>query len=332
MRLAKDRISVGLDIGNADIKLVKLKASAGKLTLQDFALEPIAGDPAGALKRITQAHGITKVNTSVAGLAVILRYVNFPRMDGKELSQALKFEAAKHIPFSVDDVSIDSYILKNDLSDNKMLVLLVAVKKDFLKQRLALIEAAGLKPTVVDTDSVALINMFNYDYSIESDNSIKKAVALINIGAADTNLNIVEGGIPRLSRDIHIAGNNFTQKIADVLSLDFKAAESLKLNPDKEKLPSISSALESALANLANEIRISFDYYESQNASSVGKILLSGGSSNFVGLKDMLVNLLGIEVEIWDPLKNIEIASSVDAEQLKSLSSRFVVSLGLALR
>ena len=333
MKIAKEVISVAFDIGTADIKLVKLKLASGKAELLDFALEPSGADLPAALKKIAQTRAISKINSSVSGAAVIIRYVSFPRMDENELGQAMRFEAAKHIPFSIDDVNIDSYILRNDLPDNKMLVLLVAVKKDFLNQRLTAIEAAGLRPNIIDTDSVALVNIFNFNYSGESQEQMKgKTVAFVNIGASDTNLNIVENAVPRLSRDIHIAGNNFTQKIADVFSLDFKAAENLKLNPDKEKLASICGAVETALANLANEIRVSFDYYESQNASSVGKILLSGGGSNFTGLKDMLANLLGIEVEAWDPLKNIDIANTIDVGQLKLYSSRLAVGLGLALR
>lgn len=332
MKFAKETVSVGLDIGTSDIKFAKLKLGSADPELQDFAIEPVSLDIAATLKNMAQAHGISKVNVSVSGQSVIMRYVNFPRMNENELSQALKFEAAKHIPFPPDDVNLDSFILKNDLPDNKMLVLLVAVKKDFLKQRLMAIETAGLKVKMVDTDSVALINMFNMQYPPEAGGSTRvKATALINIGASDTNLNIVENGMPRLSRDIHIAGNNFTRKIADVFNFDIKAAESLKLKPQGDKISSISAAVESAAANLANEIRVSFDYYESQNASSVGRILLTGGGSKFTGLKDMLANLLGIEVEPWDSLKNINIAKNVDPEQLKLVSSSLTVSLGLAL-
>jgi type IV pilus assembly protein PilM len=252
-------------------------------------------------------------------------------MSSGELRQALKFEAQKYIPFSLDEVNLDSFILKEDLPDNKMLVLLAAVKKEFLRERLKIIESAGFKASIVDIDSLALINAFNFNYAKDSDILKNKTIALLNIGAALTNLNILEDGIPCLSRDIQIAGNNFTQKLMDIFGLDFKSAEELKINP-KERLQKVSQAIEAVLVNLASEVRTSFDYYESQSASDVIKIFLSGGSSLFSGLKDMLANLVGIEVEPWNPIGKINIGDSVDAEKVKAVSNQLAVAIGLALR
>jgi type IV pilus assembly protein PilM len=86
------------------------------------------------------------------------------------------------------------------------------------------------------------------------------------------------------------------------------------------------------VTSLTSEIRTSFDYYESQSASSVAKIFLSGGGSRMIGLKDMLANFLGIEVEYWDPLKQIILSSDIDPQKIKALFSQFAVAVGLALR
>jgi type IV pilus assembly protein PilM len=252
-------------------------------------------------------------------------------MSENELKQALKFEAQKHIPFSIDEVNLDSFILKEDSPDNKMLVLIAAVKKDFMSQRLKLLEEAGIKVNLVDIDLLALANAFNFNYPQE-DNPKYKAVALLNIGSSMSNLDILENGIPRLSRDIHIAGNNFTQKLMEVFSLDFKSAEELKINPDTQRAKSATAAVESVFANLATNIRTSFDYYESQGTTSVGKIFLSGGGSKFTGLKEMLANLMGTEVECWDPFKKIKLPNNMDSQKINALSGQLAVVVGLALR
>ncbi len=329
---SKEKFSVGLDIGTRMAKMVKLRFTKGQAEILDFDLEPFPSQPQKVLEKIKQLRGTQAVNLSVSGPATIIRYVNFPRMNEEELKGSLKFEAQKHIPFSVNEVELDSHILKEDLSANNILVLLAAVKKEFLNQRMKIIEDAGLVANAIDMDSIALINAFNFNYSKEEKPS-DKAIALLNMGASTTNLNILEDGIPRLSRDILIAGNNFTQKLMDVFNIDFKSAEGLKLDPEQlTKDPKIAVAIESVVANLATEIRTSFDYYESQGASNVTRIFLSGGSSKLSDLKNMLANLLGIEVEYWDPLKQIAVSVDIDSQRLKESSCQLVVAIGLALR
>ncbi|MFA5275360.1 MAG: type IV pilus assembly protein PilM [Candidatus Omnitrophota bacterium] len=327
----KERVSVGLDIGSSAIKAVKLKFSSESVELTGFTSEPSEIDPIGALKKIRESLGADTVNISVSGPATVIRYVTFPKMSEAELHQALKFEAQKHIPFPVADVNLDGFILKDGLSDNKMLVLLAAAKKEIISQRIKTVTDAGIKVLVTDIDALALINAFNFNYPQISPVE-PKAVALLNIGASISNLSILEGGSPRLSRDMHFGGNNFTQKIADIFAIDFKAAELLKLKPDNAGANKVGVAIDSVLTNLATEIRTSFDFYESQSASSVTKIFLSGGAAQFSALKEMLSSILGMDVEVWDPLKKINISPRLDPEKLKVISGQFTVAIGLGLR
>src|SRR3989338_122130 len=246
---AKEKFSIGLDIGTHSIKLVKLRLVRDVQELSSFALEPVGLNLSEPLKRLKSEQGIESANISVSGTATLLRYVNFPKMNEAEMRQALKYEAQKHIPFSTSEINLDGSILKDDLPDNKMLTLIAAVKKEFIKERLELLEEALIRVNIIDIDSLALINAFNFNYGLE-DNLKHKAVALVNIGASMTNLNIIEDGIPRLSRDIQVSGNNFTQKLADIFGVDFKSAEAFKLNPEKEKANNVAAALEAGLSNL----------------------------------------------------------------------------------
>jgi type IV pilus assembly protein PilM len=332
-KFTKEKISVGLDIGTAAIKLVKLTFTNGIPQLCAFNIEPTPVDVTTLLEKYAGSHlqDVKRINISVSGPASIIRYVPFPKMKKEELKAALKFEAEKHIPFAIAEVYLDGCILKEDLPDNKMLVLLAAVKKEALSQRLKCINEAGLRVAVVDNDSLALINAFNFNYS--GDQNIKnKTVALLNIGSSFSNLNILETGVPRFTRDFQFGSHNFTQKIAELLSIDPKGAESFKCNPDQVRMEKIKPAIEMMLSNLANEVRLSFDFYESQSTAAVTKLFLSGAGSLFAGLKDMLTSLLGSEIEYWDPLKNISLSPALDPEKLKAVSPQLAVAVGLALR
>lgn len=330
-RNVKDGFSVGVDIGSSSIKFIKLRHLGDNIELASLAAEAVGLDLVPTLKKLSQENDFKKCNVSISGASSITRYINFPKMNETELKQALKFEAQKHIPFGINEVDLDSYILKDDLPDGKMLVLLGAAKKELVIQRIKVLDDAGLKPNIIDMDSMAVVNAFVFNYP-EDEYRKNKAIAILNIGAAYTNLSILDVGIPRLSRDIHIAGNNFTNKLMDNFSLDFDAAEKLKINPEKEKLGTVASAIESVLINLSAEVRTSLDYYESQNTSSVNKIFLAGGSCCFAGLKDMLSNFIGVEVEIWDPFRKMSLPAEIDADKAKSLSVKFGVAVGLALR
>jgi len=328
----KEKSAIGLDIGTQAIKAVKLKfLKDGAIDCCGFEVEPAQLDLEPALKKISQEIGAAEVNISLSGPAVVLRYINFPRMQQDELKQALRFEAQKHIPFSVNEVNLDAHIIKDDLPDNKMLVLVAAAKKDFIEERLKAVKSAGLKAGLIDVDSLALVNAFNFNYP-GAGNTEQKAAALLNIGAQEANLNILDKAVPRLSRDIRIAGNDFTRKLMEVFNLDFKAAEELKARPDAERAEKIGQALGAVVSSLAAEIRVSFDYYESQGASSVNKIFLCGGSSFLPGIKEMLTNMLDIAVEYWDPFIKLGISADVDEVKLKALSAQMAVAVGLALR
>jgi len=325
-KLSKDKNCLGLDVGTSTIKIVKLKLLDEGVQLVSLSLEPAQAD----LKPIIESLGTKCINMSSSGPGAIIRYVNFPKMNIAELRQALKFEAQKYIPFPIAEINLDSYILRDDLPDNKMLVLLAAAKKEFVNQRLKLLENTSSKVNIIDIDSIALVNAFNFNYSQE-ETVLNKTVALLNIGSSFSNLNILESGMPRLSRDIHIAGNNITQRIADNLGIEQKAAEELKINPDKERLERVVAAGEFIFSSLASELRTSFDYYESQGSSTVGRIFLSGGGSLFMGAKDILANLLGIEIVCWDPFKNISLPEDIDFEKRKVSPSQLAVAVGLAL-
>jgi type IV pilus assembly protein PilM len=326
----KERFSFGLDIGTQSIKCVKFKVNSSIVELVDFDLQESQLDPTEVLKKIKHTQGADLVNISFCGASTVIRYVNFLRMNKIELKGALKFEAQKHIPFSIEEVNLDAEILRDDLPDNKMLVLIAAIKKELITQRIKILESSGLRPNIIDIDSLALVNAFNFNYP--KTELPDKSICLLNIGSTITNVNILDNATVRLSRDIHSGGANFTKKLMDIFEVDFKAAEELKINLPEDKASKIKAGVENVLTNLASEIRTSFDYYESQNTSNVVKIFLSGGACKMSGLKDMLSACLGIPVETWDPFKQIIIPDTVDKQKLNKFNEHFNVAVGLALR
>lgn len=332
----KEKAAVGLDIGSNSIKAIDIELRDKEILLKRFNLIEIslAADLPLAIKNCLAPFGIKdeRINVSLTGQSVVTRYVWLPMMSSGELNSSLKFEAAKLIPFSIEEVNLDSYILKQDQPNNKMLVLIAAAKKEAVSERIKLVQNLGFKIGILDIDSLALINIFNFIYHAAKENNYPKAIALLNMGASVSNLNILEDGIPVFSRDIYIAGNHLTKRIADALGVNFEKAEELKINPEKEKQDKITSSADSVISRLASEIRISFDYYESQGPSTVAKILLTGGGSLFHKLKDNLSQMLGIDIDHWHPAEGLTFSGEQNVEKIKQHKGKFAVALGLAMR
>lgn len=303
----KTSISVGLDLGAYAARMVKLKFARDAVELAEFDIKPRIQDI--VVPRDTRHFVI-----SLSGSSAIIRYVYFPQMNAEELRTSLKFEAQKHIPFPVSDLHMDSFVLKEHLPDNKMLVLLVAVRKEVVRRRLDMFREAQVSPGVIDVDSVALVNAFTFNYPEQSAGNAA-TVALLNIDGALCSLSILEGNIPRLSRDIQAASGHSAQQPAGGSS----------------KMPDEAAAVEAALTELAGEVRTSFDYFESQSTSSVAKIYVSGGTGMKAEARDTLKALLGLEVECWDPLRRIKPGEKTDAQAVKAAAGELAVAVGLAL-
>lgn len=335
-KIKKNDFKIGLDLGSSSVKIVGLQCRDNNFLLRNFIIKEIpyqSRDVSGLVKEGLLDLGAqhSPVNISLSGQGVITRYVSFPIIDQRLFRNSLRFETQQYIPFSIEEVNLDGYILKQDAAANKMSVLIAAAKKELVSERVKLVQDLGFKVGIVDIDSLALINAFSFSYA--QDETLKqKTIALLNIGASVTNLDILEQGMPCLSRDIQISGNNFTERIADGLGVDLQSAESLKINPGKEDLDKIKPYLDTILSQLAQEIRNSFDYYESQSASSVEQIFISGGGSLLAGLVSNLNAVLGVEIQTWGSLNNLELSEGLDIEKIKVQSMFMPVALGLAIR
>jgi len=337
----KSRTSLGLDIGSSAVKIVELTGNVDTLCLSKVGVAEILGDNKDsvitAIKKafaeaniIPKAFG-TKVTIGVSGQSVIVRYIRVPKMSEEDLSASLKYEAAKHIPFDMNEVEFDFQILDNAAKDtNLMEVLLVAVKKDLINQQLELLKACKLEPVVIDIDSFAIINAFEHAV-LPTLEEKDKTISLINIGAQMTNISILDSGISKLTRDINIGGKDFSEAISEDSGVDIKEAEEMKKS--KKKSQKIVEPIKSIAAKLIDEIRMSFDYYESQVPDkNIADIYLSGGSSQISIISDIMHEKIGIETHIWNATNNLKTPMNIETEKRKKIHPLLPVAVGLALR
>ncbi len=330
------RCSLGIDIGTAVIKAVKAVHNGSSAGLCRAVKEEITGgNVQESLSRVVAAFPEAKVvNLSIAGSnSVVMRYITMPRMDRKELFQALKFEATKYVPFPLEEVYFDAHIISPHSgagADNKMQVLLSAARKELVNQRMEMAERAGIKVNCVDIDCLAVFNSFSAACQDKMQAYGKKVFALLNIGDQNSNLDIVESGNLRLSRDLHQGAVKMMERISVSSSLDQASVAERLAGGAQAEQEDFGRAFSQAVSELAMELRVSFDYYESQSSAAVSGIQLSGDASGWPGFEEQLSELLGLQVETWDPLRKPP--GTPDLALPPGGTRGFAVAAGLALR
>lgn len=338
---------VGLDIGTSSVKAVHLHRSGSVYKLAELGIAHIhpetivdgiimdAATVSTAIRELFDKHDIVIKNVafSVSGHSVIIKKIKVPTMKRAELREAIVWEAEQHIPYSIEDVNLDFQILREaGPNEQEMDVLLVAVKKDTLDDYLAVISAAGLRAAVVDVDAFAIENAFTMSKKFQPD----EVVALVNVGAATTNINILNGGISDFTRESPLGGNRHTESLQKSVGLSFEQAEKLKRGETVEghDFAEVKPVIEMANSELAAEIRRSFDFYYSTSQShTIHQVILSGGCAPLPDLASYLSSALELPVEIGNPFQDIVAdPKKFDAQYLASIAPQMTVAVGLALR
>ncbi len=342
----KSKFATGLDIGASTIKLVRLQKKPGGYSLKSLALKELPFD-AIASEEIKDRDAvifdiqnlvdqtdpkIKDVVISIAGHGVITDKIVMDRKTGNEAEQAILFEAEQRSPFDVEDVTLDYHVIQVDHETNKMEVLLVAARNEFLKNYLDLILDAGLRPVMVDTDAFAILNAYELNYEIDPN----KVTALIDVGFDVTNITFLKDGLFHSTRDV----SNGTRLIFEAVSKEFRlnqelAAKALKgemdhsVDQDMFKATVFTSSEE-----LISGLEVAMSYFKSSSgARQLDWIVLSGGGALVPYFPELLQNKLGIPVEIFNPLRNIEYDPDMFVEfQPEKVAPLLAVPIGLAAR
>ena len=337
---------VGLDIGSRTIKVGEVVDSKSGYSLKNLGSIDITPglieegelqDPeavAGFIRELYKANGIKEQNVaiSISGYSVIVKKISIQAMSEAELNETISQEAEQYIPFDISEVNVDFQILgEAEGNPDLMNVMLVAAKKDMIAEYIELVQSAGLNPCIIDVDAFALQNIFEINYDLPNE-----AVALIDIGAGKTSLNIVKDDSSLFMRDVSLGCNQINEQIVSVLDCSEDEAEAIKIGKKQEKLSpdEYSEIVTSITTDWCEEIRKALDYYYSTGPEdSIQRIILSGGGSTISGLKELLASELSTEVENINPFGTIDIDSKkFEPSYLQQMAPQAGICLGLALR
>ena len=348
LRLGSKSI-VGLDIGSSCVKAVEVVPRGDGFELLHLGVAPLPHDAivdgaflnaSAIVDAIREAIGKSGTKAkcaaaAVSGHSVIVKKISVPAMTVEELEESIRWEAEQYIPFDVNEVNLDFEVIQHGDAERPMEVLLVAAKRDLIDDCVNLISEAGLTPSVIDVAGFAVENAFEANFEPGPDD----VIAVINIGAQVTNINVVVGGVPAFTRDISVGGNQYTAEIQRALSISFDEAERIKIgesasHESQEVVPQeVEQAMRAVTNNLVGEIARSLDFFSATaTGARIQRIVLAGGASRVPGIDAVFRERTGLEVEILNPLHKMMPSNRFDPEYLAQVGPSLGVCLGLALR
>jgi len=358
MPTSKLKPLVGLDIGSHTIKLVEILHSKKGRVLQNFGMihTPPGAVAEGAIKdeeavvsAIKSLYKNLKVRNinvaiSLSGYSVISKKITLGKMDEPALEKAIQEEAEKYIPYDINEVNLDFEVLDSGREtqgeggegeagrQDQMEVLLVAAKTEVIDEYIDLIQAAGLNPGVLDADIFALQNAVEISLA-----KPRTCYAIVNIGAAELEINVISRGISTFSRDSSFGGSQLTEAISKKFNIDLPEAEKIKLGGaalSNQKREDLAKVVEQQVSVWVKEIKRALDFVSStRTGDPIEKIIVSGGAFKMPGLQKYLEMETGIPVDPLNPFRNLVIDyKRFDPDYLDDIAPQAGVAVGLSLR
>jgi type IV pilus assembly protein PilM len=340
---------IGLDISSSSVKMVELdQVRPGEYSLVRCAIEPLEKgwvvdgniekleEVADAVKRLLKKAGSRTKHVALAlpAGAVITKKINLPAgLREEEMEIQVEGEANQYIPFSLDEVALDFCVLgASPASPGDVEVVIAASRREKVEDRQAVADQAGLKPLIVDVES--------YASRLAAQRLIERLpgrgrdvlVALFEIGAMNTSLQVMRNGEVLYERDQAFGGAQLTQQLARQYGFSPEEAEAKKRSgdlPDDYEQTVLAPFVDTLAAEVARSLQF---FFTSTPHNRVDYIMLAGGTAAIPGLVDKIVSVTNVAAMIANPFDGMQIADGVREKKLRREAPSYLTSCGLAMR
>jgi type IV pilus assembly protein PilM len=340
----RKRTTIGLDVGSGLIKVAVVDHGKGEPELAKVAILPLLPDAivdgeimdpsivAEAIQGAVAAAGVKAKNnvvTAVGGRDVIVKKIQIDRVKESEVRDLMRWEAEQHVPFDMESVELDFQILDPDAEGLDMSVLLVAAKRELVENKLRLLTDAGMAPAIIDVDAFALHNAFQVNYP----RAMHGVVGLVNIGNEVTIVNVLDDGVPILTRDLTVGTRRIREDLQRERGLSVDDADALVRGYDR------SPHLDAVLGPRGEEIALgieratAFLASSSRSGNAMRELYLCGGGARVPGLAEALAQRLRVSVQQANPLANLKVREgALDSLTTDDVAPLLMLPIGLALR
>jgi type IV pilus assembly protein PilM len=338
----KKKTTVGLDIGSGLIKVAVIDHSGRTPELIRVAVAPLIADAivegevmdpgivAEAIRTALAAADVktTSVVIAVGGRDVIIKRISIERAKEQQARELIRFEAEQHVPFDMDSVELDFQILDPNGDGPEMSVLLVAAKRELVESKQRVLTDAGLDPAIVDVEAFALHNAFEMNHP----DAMSGVVGLLNVGHDMSNINILDDGVPILTRDLTVGTRRVREDLQRERGLSGDDAQALLQGYDRS--PHLDAVLETRGDEIAVGVERAASFLaQNSRGGEMRAIYTCGGGSRIPGLNEMLAARLRTTVQQANPLANLKVRDGALASLVTDeIAPLLMLPIGLALR
>jgi len=338
----RKKTTVGLDIGASAIKVVEIERQGSDIHLVNYGVAPL--DPetivdgeimdrqmvVEMIQNLFESRGIRRrrVIAGIHGRGVIVKKIVMERLPEEDAAEAIYWEAEQHIPYDINDVSIDYEILPADIGPNQMQVLLVAAKRDLILNLADIIREAGLAPEAIDVNSFAVQNVVETAHDLRPE----ELAVLLDLGAEITNMNIIRDGVPLYTQDLSLGIHTVVRAVQKRFQVGREeAVQALQSGGGKLE---VKPMIESFCKDVAQSLEKSATYLRtSGEAEQLDKIFVSGGGARIAGFLEALAQVQPLPVESINPLRRLRYAAELfQGSDPQDIAPQLAVGVGLALR
>jgi type IV pilus assembly protein PilM len=338
---------VGVDISSTAVKLLQLSRSGDRYRVEHYAVEPLPPnavveknlvevEAVGEAIRRAMARSGSRAKyaaAAVAGSAVITKIIPMPAdLDEDEMESQVELEAVNYIPYPIEEVNLDFEVLGPMPGNPEMVqVLLAASRSENVEMRASALELGGLTAKVIDVEAFAIENAFGLmanSLNIPRDG----IVALVDIGATMTTLNILRNGRSIYVREQVFGGKQLTDEVMRRYGLSYEEAGLAKRQgglPESYEIE-VLEPFKEALVQQINRL-LQF-FYAGSEYNRVDLIVLAGGCASIPGIVEMVEEQLGVQSVIANPLAQMTLGPRVQAHALAQDAPALMIACGLALR
>ncbi|MCF6249767.1 MAG: pilus assembly protein PilM [Methylococcaceae bacterium] len=341
-------VVLGIDISTAAIKLLELSRSGSRYRVESYAVSPLPQDAvvdknianidviAHAIKAALKQSG-TKTKqacVAVAGSSVMTKVISMPAsLAEDEMEEQILVEADQYVPYSLDEVNLDFEVQGVAENNPEMVdVLLAASRQENVEDRVEALERAGLKAKIVDVEAFAMENAFSLLADQLPDAIDNQTIAIADIGATMSTLNVLHSGRTVYTREQGFGGKQLTEEIQRRYGLSYEEAGLAKRHgglPDNY----VADVLDPFKKAMVQQIARSLQFFVSSSANrGIDSIVLAGGCSSIAGLEKLVEQNLGIPAYVANPFINMALSNKVKPQSLSNDAPAMMIACGLALR